>query len=319
MNTVAKVKAKPLVKRNTRNSAKQKQGFRLFLFTTPLLIAVFVFSYLPLAFWSVAFFDYRLGFNLLDTPFVGLNHFTSLFANVSIRMDFFRVLRNTLGMSFLAILVSPLPMFFAIALSEARSKYFSRITQTISTIPNFLSWVLIYALAFSMLSVNTGVVNNILVEFGREPHNFLASPNNVWITMTLYGVWRGLGWGAIIYIAAISGIDQELFEAADIDGASRMQRIRYIKVPCLLPTFFVLLLLSIGNFLNSDFERVFVFSNAMNIEAIETIDLFVFNRGLTGRNVPLATAVGMSRSLVSLVLLFTANALSKLFREESIF
>jgi putative aldouronate transport system permease protein len=304
-----------------KHFARRKQGIKLFLMALPMLIAVFVFSYLPLAGWSIAFFDYKLGFSLFDVPFAGFKHFTSLFANAAIRTDFFRVLRNTFGMNLMGIAVSPLPMFFAIALMEVKSGKFRKSVQTLSTIPNFMSWVLVYSLAFSFFAVNGGIVNNLLTLIGLldKPVNFLASSDNVWLSMTLYGIWKSLGWNAIIYIAAITGIDSELYEAATIDGATRMGRIAYITLPCLLPTFFVLLLLTIASFLSTDFERVYVFSNAINKEFIETLDLFVFNKGFAGRSVPLATAIGMSKSLISLVLLFSANGLSKLVRKESVF
>jgi len=310
-----------LTKRRKRYSAREKQGIRLFFIVLPLLLATCLFSYVPLAGWSVAFFDYKLGFNLFDTPFVGFKHFASLFANYAVRLDFYRVLRNTLAMSLLGLATSPLPIAFAIALSEFKSGKYRRVVQTISTVPNFLSWVLVYAMAFALFAINGGVLNNILISFGliEEPMNILASTKNVWTTMTLYGIWKGLGWGSIIYIAAITGIDPELFESAAIDGASRMRRIIHITVPCLMPTYFVMLLLSIASFFSSDFEKVYVFSNAMNKEFIETIDLFVFNKGFTGRSVPLATAIGMAKSLVSLFLLFAANGLSRLVREETIF
>jgi putative aldouronate transport system permease protein len=287
----------------------------------PLIIATFIFAYLPLAGWSMAFFDYKLGKSLLSVPFVGLKYFENMVGNPAMRDDIFRVLRNTFGMSFLGIAASILPPMFAIAITEIRNRPFSRIVQTITTIPNFLSWVLVYSLAFSMFAVNGGVLNTVLMSLGliKEPTNLLASPNNVWIAQTLYGIWKSLGWSAIIYIAAITGIDSELYEAAAVDGADRMQKIIHITVPSLIPTFSVMLLMGVASMLSSDFEKIYVFNNALNKDTIETLDLFVYNRGLIGRNIPYSTAVGMLKSLVSLVLLFTANGLSKLLRGDSIF
>jgi putative aldouronate transport system permease protein len=242
-----------------------------------------------------------------------------MMANSVLRNDVFRVLRNTFALSGLGILTSFLPMFFAIALSELRAGAYRRIVQTITTIPNFLSWVLIYSLAFVLLSVNDGAVNNLLAFLGRDRYNFLASDKHVWLTMWAWGTWKGLGWGSIIYYAAITGIDGELFEAASIDGAGRIQRIIHITIPSLLPTFAVLLLLSISNFLNNGTDQFYVFQNALNKDFIEVLDLYVFNQGFVGRNIPFSTAVGILKTLVSVVLLFSANWISRLIRRESIF
>jgi putative aldouronate transport system permease protein len=240
-------------------------------------------------------------------------------ANSVLRDDVIRVLRNTFAMSGLGILTSFLPMFFAIALSELRGSPYRRIVQTITTIPNFLSWVLVYSLAFVLLSVNDGVVNNLREFIGMNRYNFLASDKHVWLSMWAWGTWKGLGWSSIIYYAAITGIDAELFEAAAIDGAGRIQRIIHITIPSLLPTYSVLLLLSVSNFLNSGTDQFYLFQNALNKDYIEVLDLYVFNRGFVGREIPFSTAVGILKTLVSVVLLFSANWVSKLIRKESIF
>lgn len=307
-------------KRKARLSVRQKNGRKLFLMILPMLVATFIFAYLPLAGWSIAFFDYKLGKPLFEAPFVGLKHFTSIIGNVAMREDTIRVLRNTFAMSMLGMVCSILPPIFAIMISEIRSRTYGRLVQTITTIPNFLSWVLVYSLAFVMFAVDGGVVNTLLLNLGiiKDPANLLASADNVWLTQTLFGIWKGLGWSAIIYIAAITGIDAELYEAAEVDGASRMQKILHITAPSLVPTFSVMLLMGIASMLSSDFEKIYVFNNALNKETIETLDLYVYNRGLMGRNIPYSTAVGMLKSIVSVVLLFMANGMSKLFRGDSI-
>jgi len=278
-------------------------------------------SYLPLFGWAYAFFDFRPGQPLTMERFVGFHHFTSMIADQFIFEDVLRVMQNTFAMSLLGIAGSPLPLLFAMFLSEMKFSPLRRIVQTVTTIPNFISWILVYSVAFAMFSVNDGFVNRLLISMGAIDSgiNFLASRNNVWITMWGYGVWKGLGWGAIIYFAAIAGIDQEQYEAARVDGAGRFATMRYVTLPGLLPTYFVLLILSIANFLNNGMEQFFVFQNPMNRARIEVLDLFVFNQGMANINVSFATAVGVLRSFVSVVLLFSANALSKVFRGESIF
>jgi ABC-type polysaccharide transport system permease subunit len=242
-------------------------------------------------------------------------------ANPVLRQDVTRVLLNTFGISGLSILTSFLPMFFAIAMSEIPGSAYRRVVQIITTVPNFLSWVLIFSMAFMLFSVGDGVINKLFVQWGifKEPYPFLTTDRHVWLTMWLYGLWKGLGWSAIIYYAAIAGIDGELFEAAAIDGAGRIQRIIYITIPSLLPTFSVLLLLGIAGFLNNGTDQFYVFQNAMNKAHIEVLDLYVYNRGFIGRDIPFSTAVGILKTLVSVVLLFGANRVSRFIRKESIF
>lgn len=298
----------------------EQPGFRLFLLTTPLLAMVFMFSYLPLTGWSYAFFDYRAGMKLHDTPFVGFKYFKSIFGS-SVRMrDIARVMKNTLGMSLLGIATSPLPMLFAIMLYEMRSNGYRRVVQTLTTLPNFISWVLVYSVAYAMFSVGDGFVNRLLMKMGwiDSEINFLASREHVWITMWAYSTWKSLGWNAVMYLAALAGIDQELYEAARVDGAGRWNVILHIEIPGLLPTFFVLLLLSIANIINNGMEQYYVFANAMNKSSIEVLDLYVYNQGLAGNQMPYATAVGMLKSLISIILLSLANVASKAIRGESI-
>ncbi len=298
----------------------QQRGFRLFLLILPFLLLVFLFSYLPLHGWIYAFFNYKPGRPLFSCEFVGFQYFTQMFADKYAFEDIIRVIRNTFAMSFLGILTSPLPMIFAIFLAELKCMPFRKVVQTLTTVPNFISWVLVYSVAYAMFSVNDGMINRLLVGLGlvEEGINFLASSDHVWLTMWLWGTWKGLGWNAIMYIAALAGIDQEQYEAAEVDGASRLQKIWYITVPGLLPTFFVLLLMSIANLINNGMEQYFVFQNAMNKEYIEVLDLYVYNQGMTGYNYSFATAISMLKSIISVTLLFIANGMSRVFRGESV-
>ena len=256
--------------------------FKLLLLVFPCIVFVFMFSYFPLWGWSYAFFNYKPGIPLLDSQYVGFDHFIRLFSNPVMRRDLLNSLRNTFAMAGLNLLTRPFPMLFAIMLSELRSARFRKVIQTVTTLPNFISWVILYSVAFFMFSVNQGVINKALVGVGilSEPYNFLASDKHVWLMMELLSMWKSLGWNAIIYLAAISGIDPALFEAAMIDGASKTQRIWYITLPSLLPTFFVLLVLSIGNTLTSGLDMYYIFQNAMNKGKIQVLDLYVYNMGI---------------------------------------
>ncbi|WP_139997063.1 ABC transporter permease [Paenibacillus paridis] len=294
--------------------------YRLFLFALPFLALILVFSYFPLYGWLYAFYNYRPGFSLFDTQFVGLQWFRSIVSNPTQTQEVLRVMRNTLAISGLGIITSVCPVIFAILLTEIKTTWYKKTVQIFTTLPNFISWVLVYAIAFMMFSVDNGVVNKVMIGLGFQDGgvNYLASSEFIWIKMTLWALWKGLGWGAIMYIAAIASIDQELYDAAKVDGANRFRMIWHITVPGILPTYFVLLLLSIANLINNGMEQYFVFQNALNRDTIEVLDLYVYNTGLLGFNFSFATAVSMLKSIISIILLFFANRLSKLVRGESI-
>ncbi|MDQ0901108.1 sugar ABC transporter permease [Paenibacillus sp. V4I7] len=297
-----------------------KDKYKLFLMALPFLVLVFLFSYLPLYGWVYAFYDYRPGIPLSQTEFVGLSWFTKLVSNPAQVQEILRVLRNTLVFSSLGILTSVLPVIFAILLMEIKNAPFKKIVQTLTTLPNFISWVLVYSFAFILFSVDNGFLNNLLMSMHliESPLNLLASDSHTWLAMTLWGIWKGLGWGSILYIAAITGIDPELYEAARVDGASRFQLIWHVTIPGIIPTFFVLLILGIANFINNGLEQYYVFSNAINMNHIEVLDLYVYNIGVVNSNFGFATAVSILKSIISLFLLFVANGLSKLVRGEGV-
>lgn len=292
--------------------------YRLFLMMLPILVLAFVFSYLPLYGWRYAFFDYKSGETLTMDKFVGFKWFTSLFENAATKRDVLRVLKNTLGMSGLGIATSWVAMAFAIFLSEIKNTHYRRFIQTFTTIPNFISWVLVYAIALAIFSVD-GFINTFLTNIGIEANtNYLLDSSHMWLKMLAWGIWKGTGWSAIIYIAAISGIDQQLYEAATVDGAGRFQKMWYITVPELIPTYMVLLLMSIANILSNGMEQYLVFSNAVNKNTIEVLDLYVYNLGIGNGLIPMSTVIGMVKSIVSVILLFAANGISKAVRGESI-
>lgn len=299
---------------------RKKAGFRLFLLTLPFLIGIFIFSYLPLLGWSYAFFDYKPGLSLWECKFTGFKWFQMPFANPVLRSQFLRVMANTLGINFLYMATMILPMFFAVFLTEIPFKKYRKTVQTLTTIPNFISWVLVYSAFYSLLSTE-GLLNNILISLGilKTPVNYLASSSHMWLKMLGYHLWKGLGWGAIIYISAISAIDSEIYEAANIDGAGRFAKIKHITIPHLIPTFFVMFILQIGNIINNGIDQYLVFSNAMNQDYIEVLDLFVYRNGLVQGNISYATAIGMWKSIISLILVFSANKLSKKIRGSSLF
>ena len=302
---------------------KSKRGFnkkfKLFLYVLPGIIFVFIAAYLPLWGWSYAFYHYKPGKALWDCEFVGLQNFKDLFGNVVMRKNIVRVLRNTFGIQFLGYLFSPLPMLFAILLSEVKSRKFQKTVQTVTTLPNFISWVIMFSLATAIFG-NDGLVNKLFENLGLGTRlNVINSTKHVWLTQVLLQQWKGLGWSSIVYFASIAGLDQELYEAAMVDGAGKMQRIWNITIPQLIPTYFVLLIMSIGNFLNSGVDQYLAFGNALNKEYIEVLDLYVYNIGIGSGQISYSVVVGVLKSLVALILFTMANTASKKIRGTSVF
>ena len=287
--------------------------FKLFLMFIPFALLAFVFCYLPLWGWRYAFFDYRSGGELSSKTFVGFKWFKYLFENEATKRDIVRVLRNTFAMSGLGILTSWIPLAFAVFLTEINAKPFRRIVQTFTTIPNFISWILVYTVALAIFSTD-GFFNMF---FGASG-NHLMGDSHTWLKMLAWGIWKGVGWSAIIYIAGISGIDRQLYEAARVDGAGRFQRIWHVTLPGLMPTYMVMLLLAVAGMLSNGLDQYLVFSNASNMDHMEVLDLYVYHLGFEGGSIPLSTVIGMAKSLVSVALLFMANGVSKLVRHESI-
>ncbi|MDR2193411.1 MAG: ABC transporter permease subunit [Treponema sp.] len=303
----------------SKNNRIITRGVKEFLYLLPFILLVAIFSYYPLYGWIYAFFDYRPPLPLSLKSFVGFKWFLSLVENNVKITQILNILRNTFAMSGISMLFSWLPMMFAIFLNEIKCMPFRRLVQTITTLPNFISWVLVYAIAYSMLN-STGLFNSFLMGIGviDEPTMFLHSTKHVWFTQWLWLTWKNLGWAAIMYIAALAGIDVEMYEAAKVDGATRMQSIIHITLPSLLPTYFVLLLLNISNFLSNGMEQYYVFQNAFNKDYIQVLDLYVFNLAMGSGAYSVSTALSMLKSVISIVLLFGANRLSKLVRGESI-
>ena len=297
---------------------KKWNSIKLFLFILPFLILVFIFSYYPLYGWVYAFYDYRPPRPFSDAEFVGMKWFKSLVENDIKINQLLQVLKNTFAMSAITLGTSWLPMFFAVFLNEIKCVPFRKFVQTVTTLPNFISWVLVYSVAFSLFN-STGMINTLLTNLGliEEPILLLQSSEHVWLTQWLWLTWKNLGWSAIMYIAGISSIDDELFQAAKVDGATRMQIIRHITIPSLLPTFFVLLMMNIGNFLSNGMEQYYVFQNAFNKEHIQVLDLYVYNLAMGSGSYSVSVALSMLKSVVSVILLVTANTVSKLTRGES--
>lgn len=300
-----------------RTSRRTKiRGLKYFFLAVPFVLFIVVFSYVPLFGWSFAFFNYKPGLSWANMQFVGFGNFIKIFNEMG---EISRVMRNTLAMSALSIICSPIPMIFAILLNEVKSARFKKLIQTTTTLPNFISWIIVYGIAFAMFS-NDGPINSILGKVGLPiPEvNILGNNKYVWFFQTGLNIWKGTGWWAIIYIAAISGIDTELYDAAKIDGANKFGQIMHITVPGLANTYLVLLLLGISNMLSNGFDQYFVFYNSLVADKIEVLDYYVYKVGIIINDYSLSIAIGMLKTFISIILLFSANFASKKIRGESL-
>jgi len=293
---------------------KQRQ---LILISLPFFVYVFLFSYLPLAGLVMAFQNFRPRANMgrFDYEWVWFAHFERLFADP----HFWRVMRNTLAMGSINLVLSFITAIgFALLLNELRFVMFKRVVQTISYLPHFLSWIIVTGLIFTTLSMEDGIINEVLSILGMDRIHFLGRPNYFWWIVGISHVWKSMGWNTIIYLATIASIDPGLYEAAEIDGAGRFRRAWHITLPGIKSTTIILLILNLGWILNAGFEVQFLLGNGIVADVSETIDIFVLRRGISRGNFSLATAAGMFKSVVSVILIGACNYVSGKLGEEQV-
>lgn len=292
-----------------------KRDWQLYVMLAIPLALVIVFKFLPLLGLSIAFLDYKPIQGFAGSKFVGLDVFKKIFTS----RDFYKALKNTLLLNILDLLVGfPAPIILAILLNEIRCKIFKKTTQTVLYLPHFLSWVIIAGLAYQMFSPLSGYVNVLVTRMGGNSIPFLTEKWHWLVSYVLIGVWQGMGWGTIIYLAAISGIDAELYEAATVDGAGRWRKIWYITLPCLRATIIVMLIMSLGRIMGSSLERPYTLSNPMVTDISDVIATYVYRVGLQQNQYNIATAVGLFQSLVGVVLVFIADRVAKAIGESGI-
>lgn len=297
---------------------RYKSQKSLFLMIIPCMIITFIFSYWPLSGWIMAFQNFRPNKGYFKSTFVGFDQFKFLFNDHIFWQDF----RNTLAMSVLNLIFGfVFAIVFALLLNEIRSLGFKRITQTAAYLPHFLSWVIVCSLISNMLSTYDGTLNNLFMWLGLidKPVLWLGEPNYFWWIVAFSNVWKEMGWNSIIYIAAMSAIDPQLYESCEIDGGNRYQKIWHITLPGIRPTIIVLLIMNIGWIMNAGFEIQYLLGRGLVMDVSETIDIFVLKYGITLGNYSLATASGMLKSVISIVLLAVTNYISGRLDEESVF
>lgn len=294
---------------------KTYKKIKLFLLLLPFLVLVFCIYYIPLFGWIYSVTDYTPGKKLADLNFIGLKAFKM------ITMDgggFFNALKNTLIYSSLALLCTPLPMFLAIMITQVKSSKLKRIIQTITSFPNFISWVLMYSSVFLICASSDSALNSVITSLGGQSYNMLGDKDNAYLVQTCLGIYKTIGYTAIIYIASISGISAEYYEAAQLDGAGRWKQIIHITIPLLMPTFLVMFLLQVGNLLNNGFEQFYIFQTSLTQSRLEVIDTYTYRMGIQIGNYSYSTAVSVMKSVISITLLFITNGIAKRIRGESI-
>ncbi|MDF2668106.1 MAG: sugar transporter permease [Paenibacillus sp.] len=291
----------------------------LFFMLLPAFILIFLFHYLPLVGWLIAFKDYQVGQSLWKADWVGLQNFKRFFLESN---DYIYLIRNTLAMNAMTLVVSLFTgCCFAILLNEIRSRFFMKFIQTITLFPFFISWVIIYSIINSLFGVTTGVVNELLIQWGiiEEGINVLGDKDYSWALIVLMDAWKSLGYNSILFIAAIASIPPDLYEAAEIDGARRFAKVWHVTLPHLVPTLIVLLIINSGYIIHSNFEQYFLFTNGSNWETMEVLDMYIYKFGMRLLDFPYSTAVSIVKTFVSLVLIIAVNHISKKSTGKGIF
>lgn len=308
-----------MVTRTNNNSELKRRLIKnrsLYLMILPGFLFFIIFKYIPMGGLVIALQDYQPYLGIRNSPWVGFEHFERLFNEPM----FFTILRNTLLLFFMNMLFYfPVPILLALMLNEVSRGRFKRFIQTLVYIPHFMSWVIIVSISFVMLSMDRGIINELLVMMGFDKVNFLMS--NEWFRpmYILQIIWREAGWGTIIYLAAMAAIDPGLYEAARMDGASRFRQIWHITLPCIRSVIVVLLILKIGDVLELGFEHIYLLLNSMNREVAEIFDTYVYTAGLRQGQFSYSTAVGFFKSVVGLILVMSVNKLAKKVGEEGIY
>lgn len=292
---------KQRIKKNLRDD------WQLYLFLLPAIFFFLVFHYFPMYGIQIAFKDFYANLGITGSPWVGFMHFERLFNS----FYFERLITNTFALSVYELILFPLPIIFALMLNEIRNERYKKWVQTLTYAPHFVSIVVLVGMMSAFLDPETGLVNNVIAAFGSDRINFLTSPGWFRHIYVWSGQWQGLGWGTIIYLAALAGVNPELHEAAQIDGASRIQRIRHINIPSILPTIIVLFILNIGSFMATGFEKVLLLQNSLNAATSDIIATFVYQTGLLQGQYSFAAAVGLFEALINIILLISANYIAK--------
>lgn len=292
---------------------KKMKAFYLMLLIPMIMLAVF--SYAPMYGILIAFKDFSPGLGILDSPWNNFEHFKRLFDDYL----FIRALKNTIIISLLKIIIAfPAPIVFSLLLNEITRDKFKRITQSISYLPHFMSWVILSTMIVEVLSPDRGIINFVIGLFGGEPIHFLASKSAFIPMLVISDIWKEIGYASIIYLAAMASIDTALYEAAEIDGANRFHKMIYVTIPSIMPMIIILFILRLGSVLNAGFDQILNLYNPLVYEVADIIDTYVYRAGLEQFQFDYATAVGLFKNVVGITLILVANAIIRRKSEHGI-
>ncbi|WP_189012184.1 ABC transporter permease [Paenibacillus marchantiophytorum] len=293
-----------------------KRDKYLYVMAAPGLLFFLIFKYVPLWGLLLAFQNFSPYLGFWDSEWVGFKYFAEFFGNP----DFMLLFRNTMAISLLNIVFFfPIPIVVALLLNEVRKLAFKKFIQTVIYLPHFLSWVIIVGICFLILGEGSGVVNQLIVEFGGQKIQFLTEPNLFWAMLTAQSIWKEAGWGTIIFLAALAGINSELYEAAQIDGATRWQQMRNVTIPGIKSTIIVLLILRLGQVMDVGFEQIYLMASGPVAQVADVFDTYVYRVGIQQGRFSYATVAGLFKSVVGLILVVSANRLAKKFGEEGLY
>ncbi|MGE7825966.1 ABC transporter permease [Paenibacillus sp. NPDC093718] len=292
-----------------------RKNWELYLLITPVVLYFFIFDYLPMYGIQIAFKNFVAAKGIWASEWIGFDHFERFFNS----FYFDRLILNTLGISLYQPAIGfPIPLILALLLNEVGNRDFKRFVQTVTYAPHFLSTVVMVGLIIIFLSPQNGIINHLITFFGGERISFMTEPGWFKSIYVFSGVWQGMGWSSIIYLAALAGIDPTLHEAAKVDGASRLQRIWKINLPGIMPTVVILLILNVGQIMGIGFEKIYLMQNDLNIESSDVISTYVYTQGILGAQYSFSAAVGLFNSLVNLMLLVLVNRIAKKVNETSL-
>lgn len=291
-----------------------RKNWMVYLIALPALLYFFIYCYKPMLGLVIAFKDYKVSGTIWDAEWVGFKHFTNFFSSYY----FGRLLKNTLLLSLETLIWGfPIPIIFALIINEMKNIRFKKIAQSITYIPHFISVIVICGLIIDFTSMD-GLINTIIVFFGGEAINFLSKPEWFRTVYVVSDIWQTFGWNSIVFIAALTGIDESLYEAARMDGANRLQRILYISIPGILPTIVTVLLMRLGAVMSMGFEKVFNLYNPATYSTADIISTYVYRQGILGANYSSSTAIGLFNAIINLILVLMANKVSKRLSETGL-
>lgn len=308
MKAPVAVQPRPLTLKKMSLGKYIRQNIWLYALLIPGFTFLIIFKYIPMGGVVIAFKDYNVVKGIMESPWVGLKHFRFLFQS----NEFMRVFRNSILISFYRLAWGfPVPILLALLLNEIRRQWYKRSLQTILYLPHFISWVVVIGIVNNFLSPSTGLVNKLIEALGGSTMRFMTTPEYFRSILVATDIWKSAGWGTIVYMAAIAGIDPSLYEAAIIDGATRIQRIRYVTLPCIASTIIVMLILRTGSIMSNGFEQVYLMMNALVNEVAEVFETYTYQVGLREGRFSFASAVGIFQSVIGCILIYSNNFLAK--------